>query len=206
MPAGPAGHRSGRPAVIHLRARALLQSTRNSDENADRLDSADGKVYSFIFQKGAIIENARKGDMTQIQTAPSDENKAIEEMLRTSGYSQTAIDYYMSKPHMGHIANADITSEMTGTCGDTMAIYIKMENGLVSDAKYQVMGCAGAISAAMAVVDLIKGKNLDFARSINDGSVFKVLEEIPAKKHHCIQLAVKTLHKALDAHRGPKSL
>jgi nitrogen fixation NifU-like protein len=107
---------------------------------------------------------------------------------------------------MGHIAEADITSEMTGTCGDTMAIYIRMENGVVRDAKYQVMGCAGAISAAMAVVDLIKGKNLDFARSINDGSVFRVLQEIPAKKHHCIQLAVKTLHKALNAHRDPESV
>jgi nitrogen fixation protein NifU and related proteins len=144
--------------------------------------------------------------MTQIQSAPSDETNAVEEMLRTSGYSKTAIDYYINKPHMGHIADADITSEMTGSCGDTMAIYIKMENGVVRDAKYQVMGCAGAISAAMAVVDLIKGKNLDFARSINDGSVFRVLQEIPAKKHHCIQLAVKTLHKALDAHRDPESV
>jgi nitrogen fixation protein NifU and related proteins len=143
--------------------------------------------------------------MTQIQTAPPDETKAIKEMLRASGYSETAIAYYINKPHMGHIADADITSEMTGSCGDTMGIYIKLENGVVSDAKYQVMGCAGAISAAMAVVDLIKGKDLTFARSINDGTVFNVLEEIPVKKHHCIQLAVKTLHKALDAHRRPES-
>jgi len=94
---------------------------------------------------------------------------------------------------------------MTGTCGDTMGIYIKMDNGVVGDAKYQVMGCAGAISAAMAVVDLIKGKDLDYARSIDDGTVYKVLQEIPVKKHHCIQLAVKTLHKALDTHRLQRS-
>jgi nitrogen fixation NifU-like protein len=143
--------------------------------------------------------------MTQIQTATPDETKAIEEMLKAAGYSNTAIAYYINKPHMGHITDADIASEMTGTCGDTMAIYIKMENGVVSDAKYQVMGCAGAISAAMAVVDLIKGKDLVFARTIDDGSVFKVLEEIPAKKHHCIQLAVKTLQKALDANQRRES-
>ena len=139
--------------------------------------------------------------MTQIQASATPETKAIEDMLAASGYSQTAIDYYITKPHMGQIADPDITSEMTGTCGDTMGIYIKMENGIVKDAKYQVMGCAGAISAAMAVVDLIKGKDLEYARSIDDGTVFKVLQEIPVKKHHCIQLAVKTLHKALDAHR-----
>ena len=140
--------------------------------------------------------------MTQIQKSAQPQSDGIEEMLRASGYSKTAIDYYINKPHMGMIADADITSEMTGTCGDTMGIYIKTVNGVVHDAKYQVMGCAGAVSAAMAVVDLIRGKDLDYARSIDDGTVFKVLQEIPAKKHHCIQLAVKTLHKALDEHKA----
>jgi len=144
--------------------------------------------------------------MTTIKTAASAETQSVQAMLTASGYSQTAIDYYISRPHMGLIPDADIAAEMTGTCGDTMGITIKMKNGVVGDAKYQVMGCAGAISAAMAVVDLIKGRDLAYARSIDDGTVFKVLEEIPVKKHHCIQLAVKTLHKALDARRREPSL
>ena len=143
--------------------------------------------------------------MTPIQAATPQETKAIQEMLRASGYSETAIRYYIDKPHMGQIPDPDITAEMTGTCGDTMGISIKMNNGVVGDAKYQVMGCAGAVSAAMAVVDLIKGRDLEYARTIDDGTVFKVLEEIPVKKHHCIQLAVKTLHKALDKHPVRKS-
>ncbi|BBO79950.1 iron-sulfur cluster assembly scaffold protein [Desulfosarcina ovata] len=143
--------------------------------------------------------------MTQIQSAVPDNTQGVREMLRASGYSEKAIDYYINKPHMGQVSDADISSEMTGSCGDTMGITIKMENGLVSDAKYQVMGCAGAVSAAMAVVDLIKGKDLDYARSINDGAVFKVLQEIPVKKHHCIQLAVKTLHKAIDLQQMKQS-
>jgi nitrogen fixation NifU-like protein len=138
--------------------------------------------------------------MTQIHSHTPSDTQAIQDMLSASGYSEKAIDYYINKPHMGQVPDADICSEMTGTCGDTMNITIKTENGIIKDAKYQVMGCAGAISAAMAVVDLIKGRDLAFARTINDGTVFKVLEEIPVKKHHCIQLAVKTLHKALDAH------
>ncbi len=143
--------------------------------------------------------------MTTIKTAACTETQSVQAMLTASGYSQTAIDYYISRPHMGFIPDADIAAEMTGTCGDTMGITIKMNNGVVGDAKYQVMGCAGAISAAMAVVDLIKGRDLAYARSIDDGTVFKVLEEIPVKKHHCIQLAVKTLHKALDARRREPS-
>lgn len=139
--------------------------------------------------------------MKTIQAATAAETQSIEAMFAASGYSQTAIRYYLTKPHMGFISGADIAGEMTGTCGDTMGITIKMKNGVVGDAKYQVMGCAGAVSAAMAVVDLIKGKDLANARSIDDGTVFNVLEEIPVQKHHCIQLAVKTLHKALDAYR-----
>ncbi len=144
-------------------------------------------------------------EMTTIQDSVTNEVKSIEKMLSASGYGPKAIDYYINKPNMGFIDDADISTEMTGTCGDTMSITIKTENGVVKDAKYQVMGCAGAISAAMAVVDLIKGKDLDYARTVNDGAVFNVLEEIPVKKHHCIQLAVKTLQKALDAHELKKS-
>jgi nitrogen fixation NifU-like protein len=105
---------------------------------------------------------------------------------------------------MGSIPDAELKSEMTGTCGDTMGVYVKMNNGTIENAKYEVLGCAGAISAAMAAVDLIKGRSLDFARRLNDGDIFKVLEEIPVKKHHCIQLAVKTLHKAIDEYNGGK--
>lgn len=126
------------------------------------------------------------------------QSNGIKEMLSNSGYSDRAIQYYIERPYMGILADADQVSEMTGTCGDTMGIYLKVENGVIEDAKYQVLGCAGAISAAMAVVDLIKGKTIEEAKKLVDGDIFRVLEEIPAQKHHCIQLAVKTLHKGLD--------
>lgn len=119
-------------------------------------------------------------------------------MLVGSGYSEKAIRYFIEKPHMGTIPDADHVSEMTGSCGDTMSICIKVEDGVIHDAKYQVLGCPGAVASAMAAVDLVKGKTLDEARSLNDGDIFRLLENIPAKKHHCIQLAVKTLQKALD--------
>ena len=119
-------------------------------------------------------------------------------MLADSGYSEKAIQYFLQKPYMGTIPDADQVSEMTGTCGDTMSICLKVENGVIQDARYQVLGCPGAIASAMAVVDLIKGKKLADARTLNDGDVFRALQEIPAQKHHCIQLAVKTFQKALD--------
>lgn len=121
----------------------------------------------------------------------------IENMLASSGYSEKAIQYFMEKPNMGTIPDADQMSEMTGTCGDTMSVCIKIEKGVIKEVKYQVLGCPGAVASAMAAADLIKGKTVDEASKLNDGDVFRLLEEIPAKKHHCIQLAVKTLQKAL---------
>lgn len=122
----------------------------------------------------------------------------VEKMLAGSGYSQKAIRYFMEKPNMGTIPDADQVSQMTGTCGDTMSVCIKVAEGIIREVKYQVLGCPGAVASAMAAADLIKGKTVEEACRLNDGDVFRMLEEIPAKKHHCIQLAVKTLQKALN--------
>ena len=123
---------------------------------------------------------------------------AERKMLSDAGYADPAINYYLEKKYMGHIENADQVSENVGSCGDTMKIYLKIDNRkIIKDARYEITGCAGAISAAMAAVDLVKEKTLDEALKINDGDVFKVLENIPEKKHHCIQLAVKTMHKGI---------
>ena len=122
----------------------------------------------------------------------------MEKMLAGSGYSDKAIRYFIEKPYIGEIPDADQVSEMTGTCGDTMRISLKVREGVILDARYQVLGCPGAIASAMAVVDLIKGKKIADARALNDGDVFRLLENLPDQKNHCIELAVKTFHKALD--------
>ena len=138
--------------------------------------------------------------MSQIMSQPGETGEAA--MLAETGYSQTAIKYYMEKPNMREMADADQVSEFLGSCGDTMKVFLKIDDNIITDASYQVLGCPGAISAAMAAVDLIKGKDLDFAKALNDGNIFEILVEIPAKKHHCIQLAVKALHKAVNEYRN----
>lgn len=133
--------------------------------------------------------------------------EAVESMaalLAKSGYSRKAIDYYLHKPHLGIIADADIVTEYTGTCGDSLILYLSISDGVICNAKFQVTGCAGALTASMALGDLITGKDVDFAASIDDSMVFHHLEQIPAEKHECIQLAVKTLHKALEQERNQK--
>ncbi|THB75742.1 MAG: iron-sulfur cluster assembly scaffold protein [Desulfobacteraceae bacterium] len=123
-------------------------------------------------------------------------------MLSEAGYGDSAIKYYLEKPYMGSIDNADHISENVGSCGDTMKVYLKIEDNIIQDTRYEIVGCAGAISSAMAMVDLVKGQSVEDALKINDGDVFKSLENVPEKKHHCIQLAVKTMHKGLKEYKG----
>ena len=127
----------------------------------------------------------------------------IRAMLSGSGYAEQAIDYYLAKPNMGQIPDADHITELTGPCGDTMKCFLKIEKGRIKDVKYQVLGCPGAISAAMALADLVKGKTLEEALAFKDRDVFRKLVEIPDQKQHCIRLAVKTLEKAIKEYMEP---
>ncbi len=122
---------------------------------------------------------------------------SIREMLSSSGYAEEAIQYYLTKPNLGPLREADHVTELTGPCGDTMKCFLKMDRGTIVDAKYQVLGCPGAVSAAMALADLVKGKTLDEALQVKDRDVFRRLVQIPDQKQHCIRLAVKTLEKAI---------
>lgn len=144
--------------------------------------------------------------MNYDQAFDREDTRAIREMLSGSGYSDKAIEYYLNRPNMGSLPDANQVTELTGRCGDTMKVYLKLEHGRIEDAKFQVLGCPGAVAAAMAAVDIIKGKTIEEARAIKDRDIFRVLEELPDQKQHCIRLAVKTLQKALDGHVGSNDL
>ena len=122
----------------------------------------------------------------------------VRAMLSESGYSNTAIDYYIDQPSMGSLADANQVSELIGQCGDTMKVYLKMNGDIIENAKIQVLGCPGAISAAMVAMEMIKGMTIEQARKITDRDIFRRLVEIPDQKQHCIRLAVKTMNKAFD--------
>lgn len=126
------------------------------------------------------------------------DSASVREILSGSGYSEKAIDYFLNRPHWGSMPDADHKSELTGQCGDTMKVYLKLDNGRIKDAKYQVLGCPAAVASAMALADLIKDRTIEEAQNIMDRDVFRNLEEIPDQKQHCIRLAVKTLQKAID--------
>jgi nitrogen fixation NifU-like protein len=126
----------------------------------------------------------------------------VRELLSGSGYSEKAINYFLEKKNMGSLLDADQVSELTGTCGDTMRIYLKVEDGRIKDAKIQVLGCPGAVASAMAAIDIIKGKTLDEVQGLKDRDIFRMLEDIPDQKEHCIRLTNKTIQKAIKEYRS----
>jgi nitrogen fixation NifU-like protein len=130
----------------------------------------------------------------------------IREMLHGSGYSDKATTYYIDKPNMGVLPDANQVTELTGPCGDTMKIYLKMDNGRIKDAKIQVLGCPGAVASAMAAIEMIKGRTVEEALKIKDRDIFRVLEEIPDEKQHCIRLTNKTIHKALEEYQAKEGV
>lgn len=134
------------------------------------------------------------------------EGTAAREMLAGSGYSDRAIEYYVNRPHMGSLPGADQVTELTGPCGDTMKLYLKLDRGRIEEAKIQVLGCPGAVASAMAGIDLIKGKTIEQAQKIKDRDILRALEELPEQKMNCIRLVVKTLEKALDEYSRKNGL
>lgn len=139
--------------------------------------------------------------MIQLEKMNGSDSENIRELLAVSGYADKAIAYFLNRTNMGSLPNADQVTELTGPCGDTMKIYLNLEEGRIKDAKIQVLGCPGAIASAMAAMDLINGKTIEDAIAIKDRDIFRMLEEIPEQKQHCIRLAIKTLQKAIEEYR-----
>lgn len=81
----------------------------------------------------------------------------IHELLKTSGYSDKAIEYYENHINVGIIENPDAHCFYTGPCGDTMEIFLKISSGMITEAKFQAIGCAGSFTSGSALTTMIIG-------------------------------------------------
>ena len=144
--------------------------------------------------------------MSQYQNIDIPDRESMRELLVCSGYSDKAIDYYLAKKNMGSLSDADQVTELTGPCGDTMKIFLKLEDDRIKDSKIQVLGCPAAIASAMAAMDHVRGMRMDEALKVKDRDIFRMLEDLPDQKQHCIRLTIKTLHKAIEEYRSRKNI
>jgi NifU-like protein involved in Fe-S cluster formation len=98
--------------------------------------------------------------------------------------------------------NPNASFAYTGSCGDTAEIYLKIESGIIKDAKFQAIGCAGAFASGSALTEMIKGKKLEVAEQINEQDILTHLGGMPDQKFHCACLLKRTLEKAIKSFKG----
>lgn len=128
----------------------------------------------------------------------------MNDLLKNSGYSTTAIEYYTKKVNVGIIKNPSVALSYTGSCGDTIKIYLMIDSGVIIDAKFEAIGCAGAFSACSALLKIIKGKSIIEAEKTSIEDIIEHLESVPSTKIDCIYLARKAFEKTLKLYKEKK--
>ncbi|MFA6285095.1 MAG: iron-sulfur cluster assembly scaffold protein [Parcubacteria group bacterium] len=122
-------------------------------------------------------------------------------------YSKKVLQYFMKPKNQGKMKDPDGVG-MVGnpTCGDIMTMYIKVkktkDKEIISDIKFETLGCAAAIATSSMVTEMAKGKSLDDAFKISRQSVADELEGLPPAKMHCSNLAEGALKRAIDDYRS----
>lgn len=113
-------------------------------------------------------------------------------------YSDKVMDHFMNPRNVGKIEDADGVGEVgNAKCGDIMKIYLKIEDDIVKDVKFNTFGCGSAIASSSMATELIKGKKLDEVLELTNKAVVEALDGLPAVKLHCSVLAEEAVKAAL---------
>ena len=114
-------------------------------------------------------------------------------------YSEKVMDHFRNPRNVGVIEDADGVGEVgNAKCGDIMKIYLKIENGIVEDVKFETFGCASAVASSSMATELIKGKPVSEALKLTNQAVAEALDGLPAYKMHCSVLAEEAIKNALE--------
>ena len=108
------------------------------------------------------------------------------------------MDHFKHPRNVGVIENADGVGEVgNAKCGDIMRIYLKIENDIIVDVKFETFGCGSAIASSSMATELIKGKPVSEALALTNKAVAEALDGLPAYKLHCSVLAEEAIKAAL---------
>ncbi|MBR6921994.1 MAG: Fe-S cluster assembly scaffold protein NifU [Clostridia bacterium] len=114
-------------------------------------------------------------------------------------YSEKVMDHFRNPRNVGVIEDADGVGEVgNAKCGDIMKIYLKIENDIIVDVKFETFGCGSAIASSSMATELIKGKPVSEALTLTNKAVAEALDGLPAYKMHCSVLAEEAIKKALQ--------
>ncbi|MBQ3412219.1 MAG: Fe-S cluster assembly scaffold protein NifU [Oscillospiraceae bacterium] len=114
-------------------------------------------------------------------------------------YSEKVMDHFRNPRNVGVIEDANAIGEVgNAKCGDIMKMYLKIENDIVTDVKFETFGCGSAIASSSMATELIKGQPLSEVRKLTNRAVSEALDGLPDYKMHCSVLAEEAIQAALE--------
>ena len=114
-------------------------------------------------------------------------------------YSEKVMDHFMHPRNVGIIEDADGIGEVgNAKCGDIMKMYLKIDNDVITDVKFETFGCASAIASSSMATELIKGQKVEDALALTNKAVAEALDGLPDYKMHCSVLAEEAIQSAIE--------
>lgn len=123
-------------------------------------------------------------------------------MERSAPYNPVVMDHFTHPRNLGEMEDPDGVGEATNpVCGDTMRLFIRVEEDRIVEARFLTFGCAAAIAASSMTTEILRGKTLEEALTISNQAVTEALGGLPPTKVHCSVLAEKALAAAVADYR-----
>ena len=114
-------------------------------------------------------------------------------------YSEKVMDHFKNPRNVGVIEDADGVGEVgNAKCGDIMKIYLKIDNDIITDVKFETFGCGSAIASSSMATEMIKNKPVAEALRLSNKAVAEALDGLPAHKMHCSVLAEEAIKSAVE--------
>ena len=113
-------------------------------------------------------------------------------------YSDKVMDHFQNPRNLGKMEDADGIGEVgNAKCGDIMKMYIKVNDGIITDVKFNTFGCGSAIASSSMATEMIKGKPIKEALQLSNKAVVEALDGLPTHKIHCSVLAEEAVKAAV---------
>ena len=113
-------------------------------------------------------------------------------------YSEKVMDHFRNPRNVGKLDDADGVGEVgNAKCGDIMKIYIKVEDNIITDVKFNTFGCGSAIASSSMATEMIRGRSIDEALALSNRTVVEALDGLPPHKVHCSVLAEEAVRAAV---------
>ena len=121
-------------------------------------------------------------------------------------YSEKVMDHFRNPRNVGVIEDANGIGEVgNAKCGDIMKMYLKIDDDIITDVKFETFGCASAIASSSMATELIKGASVEDAMQLTNKAVAEALDGLPAYKMHCSVLAEEAIQAALEDYKSKQA-